>query len=255
LSNIGLQMYSLKKYTEKDFLGTLKKVSEIGFNAVEFAGFFNIPAKELKKYLNDLQIVPCGSHTSLELFTNNFSETMEYNLEIGNKYVYCPSLPSELIKDEAGFKKASEIFNEIGLKCKKLGLEFGYHNHAFEFEKINNTYGYEILINNTQEDLVKLQIDTFWVEYAGYNPIELMEKNKNRLSLLHLKEMKDRNSKIDTSAGYGISKTEAIIKKAKQLDIKYIIIEQEHFESDNHYEGVKKGLEYIKTIIWLNNLF
>ncbi len=249
MNNIGLQMYSLNKYTEKDFLGSLKKVSEMGFKAVEFAGFFNIKAKELKKYLKDLNMVPCGSHNSLEQLNEEFSKLIEYNLELGNKYIYCPSLPEHLTKDEYGWKKVAEIFNEIGTKCKDKGIEFGYHNHAFEFKKFNGLSGYDILVNNTQPDLVKLEIDTFWVEYAGVNPIELMEKYKDRLSLLHLKEMKDKKSRIDTSTGYGISDTEGIIAKAKEIGIKYIIIEQEHFDSDNHFDEIEKGFNYIRKIV------
>jgi len=249
MSKIGLQMYSLKTYTKDDFLGTLDKVSKLGFRAVEFAGFFNVKAKALKKHMDNLGMVPCGSHTSLDLLTDKFSQTIEYNLEIGNKYIYCPSLPDSVISDEYGWKKISELFNEIGAKCQDMGVEFGYHNHAFEFNKFDGITGYEILANNTEPNIVKFQIDTFWVEYAGYNPLDLIEQYKDRLSLLHLKEMQDKDSMIDTFAGEGISDTKAIIKKAKDIGIKYIILEQEHFKSKNQFEEVEKGFDYVSKII------
>lgn len=248
MTEFGLQLYSLKKYTKEDFLGTIKKVSEIGFSAVEFAGFFGVKAKELKKHLDNLGMKPCGSHTGLDLLTDEFSKTIEYNLEIGNKYVFCPFLPADIVKDEFGWKKVSELFNEIGVKCKDMGVQFGYHNHAFEFEVFNGKTGYDILAENTDGALVSLQLDTFWAEYAGYDPLTLIDKYKKRMSLLHLKEMKNLKEKIDTSAGYGISNTDQIVQKAKDIGIKYIILEQEHFESENHFDGVRKGLEYVTDL-------
>ncbi|MCK5812592.1 MAG: sugar phosphate isomerase/epimerase [Clostridiales bacterium] len=249
MTKTGLQLYSLKKYTKDDFFGTLSKVSDLGFKSVEFAGFFGVKAKKLKAHLNDLGLTPCGSHTGLDLLTDEFSQTMEYNLEIGNKYVYCPSLPADVVKNEYGWKKVSELFNEIGAKCQDMGIEFGYHNHDFEFKTFDGKTGYDILIANTDSSLVKLELDTFWAEYAGFNPIELMETIKDRLSLVHLKEMKQKNGEEDTSVGYGVSNTTGIINKAKELDVKYIIIEQEHFEIDNHFECVKKGLDFVNKVI------
>lgn len=249
VSKIGLQLYSIKEFAQEDFLGTIEKVGKIGYDGVEFAGFFDTPASDLKKALDDSGLVPCGSHTDIALLTDKLDEVIEYNLAIGNSYIICPFLPEHMRNSAGAYKKVAQLFNEIGQKCKDSGIQFGYHNHDFEFEKFDNQYGLDILLSNTDPDLVQMELDTFWVEYTGLKAVDFMKKYpKHFKSLIHIKDMKSLDDKTNTEVGKGIIDFEEIINMAKDLGIKWYIVEQEFFDMPQ-LESIKESLEYLRTIL------
>lgn len=249
MGKIGLQLYSIKELTQKDFLGTLKEVAQIGYDGVEFAGFFNTPAKELKMALDDLGLECCGSHTGIDLLTNKLDETLQYNLEIGNPYIICPGVPESMRNSADAYKKLAELFNEIGKKCKEHNLQFGYHNHSAEFEIYDGQHGLDILLSNTDPNLVQMELDTYWAEYAGVKSVDFMNKHPNHCStLIHIKDMKSLDDKVNTEIGKGIIDFVAITKLAKELGIKWYIVEQEEFDIPQ-LESIKQSLEYLKEIL------
>ena len=249
MAKIGLQLYSIKELTEKDFFGSLEKVAKIGYQGVEFAGFFGAPASELKKVLDDLGIVPCGSHTGIDALEEELNRVIDYNLEIGNQYIICPGLPEHMRDSYDAYLKLADKFNEIGQKCKDQGIQFGYHNHDVEFQKFNGEYGLDILLSNTQPDLVHMELDTFWVEYAGLKSVDFMKKYpKQHSSLIHIKDMKSLDEKISTEVGNGIMDFVEIINLAKELGTKWYIVEQEELEMPQ-LESIEKSLEYLNSII------
>ena len=248
MEKIGLQLWSVKELCGEDFAGTLKKVSDIGYDGVEFAGFYDTPARDLKKVLDDLGLCACGSHTSIDLLTGDIDEVIEYNRVIGNEYIICPALPPEMRNSADAWKRTGELFNELGSKCKDNGMKFGYHNHNFEFEKFDGKYGYDILGENTCSDLVLFEIDTYWVEYAGLKSVDYMEKYNNRLELIHIKELKSFEDKKSTEIGNGVMDFGAIAKLAKKYGTKWYIIEQEAFDKP-YLQSVAEGYEYLRSIL------
>jgi sugar phosphate isomerase/epimerase len=248
VDKIGLQLYSVKELTEKDFFGTMEYVSEIGYDGVEFAGFFDMPSEKVSGKLKELGLQACGSHTGISLLMNKLEEVIEYNLGIGNKYVVCPGLPEDMRNSEESWLKTAELFNNIGRKCKENGLMLGYHNHDFEFEVFNGKYGFDILGMNTEPDLVFLEIDTFWVEYVGLRSVDFMRKYSDRLPLIHIKDLKSLEDKISTEIGKGIMDFVEITKLAKELDTKWYIVEQEEFDIPQK-DSIKQSVDYLKTIL------
>lgn len=248
MGKVGLQLYSIRELTQKDFLGTIEDVSRIGYDGVEFAGFFNAKAKDVKSILDSSGIQACGSHTGIDLLIDKFDETIEYNLEINNKYVICPGLPEEMINSADAWKRTADLFNEIGFKCKNNGIQFGYHNHSVEFQKFDGEYGFDILAKNTQDDLVCLQIDTYWVERVGLKSVDFMNKYPNRLPVLHIKDMKDTEDKRCTEIGKGIMNFEEIIELGKQYGTIWYIVEQEDFDIP-FYQSIEESLKYLKSVI------
>ncbi len=249
MRKIGLQLYSIKELTGEDFFGTLKKVAEIGYDGVEFAGFFGAPASEVKKVLDDSGIEACGSHTGIDALEKDLNQVIDYSLEIGNKYVICPGLPPHMRDSYDAYMRLADQFNEIGRKCKEQGIQFGYHNHDFEFEKYNGEYGLDILLSNTDADLVHMELDTFWVEYAGLKSVDFMRKYpKQHSSLIHIKEMKSWDNKINTIIGNGVMDFVEITNVAKELGTKWYIIEQEEFDAPQ-LESIEKGLQYLRGLL------
>jgi sugar phosphate isomerase/epimerase len=226
--SIGLQLYSIKDETKKDFAAALKRVSEIGYDGVEFAGYGGYKASELKELLDSLGLKACGSHVSIELLRTNPDSVIEYSLEIGNKYIVCPYLPFEK-KDD--YFKAAEELNTIGEKCFENGLLFAYHNHGHEFAKYDGEYGLDILYKNSKPHNLSAEIDTYWVQYAGVDPSDYIKKYKGRCDLLHIKDMEvDSNGeKRSTEIGNGIININQLVRTAKEQDVKWLIVEQEDF--------------------------
>ena len=249
MAKIGLQLYSIKELTEKDFFGTLEQVARIGYHGVEFAGFFDATASDLKKVLDDSGIVACGSHTGIDALEQELNKVIDYNLEIENPYIICPGLPVHMRDSYDAYMKLADKFNDIGQKCKDQGIQFGYHNHDFEFEKFNGQYGLDILLSNTDADLVHMELDTFWVEYTGLKSVDFMKKYpKQHSSLIHIKDMKSLDDKVNTEIGSGIMDFVEITNLAKELGVKWYIVEQEEFDIPQ-LESIEKSLEYLKNIL------
>lgn len=248
MGNIGLQLYSIKELTGVDFFKTLTDVAEAGYDAVEFAGFFDAPAGKLRKVLDDNGLKVCGSHTGMDLLSGSLDQVMEYNAEIGNEYIICPGIPENMRNSEGAWKKTSQLFNDIGMKLKSAGFKFGYHNHYEEFNIYNGKYGYDILGENTDPDLVLMQIDTYWVEYAGLKSVDFMDKYRDRLDVIHIKDMKSLEDKRNTEIGNGIMDFGKIIEKAKEYGTKWYIVEQEYFEMPQ-LESIKISCDNLRNLL------
>ncbi|OPJ63249.1 sugar phosphate isomerase/epimerase family protein [Clostridium oryzae] len=243
---IGLQLFSIKDETAKDFAGTLKKVAEIGYEGVEFAGYGGLKSHELKAVMQDLNLKACGSHVGLNELVNDLAAVIDYNLEIGNPYIICPWSELNNIKE---CEELALKLNTIGEKCKKEGLILGYHNHNHEFKQINSKYLLDILYEETKSEYVKAEIDTYWVEYSGVNAIEYMKKYTGRVELVHMKDMEIVNGeKRSTEIGNGIIDIKAIAAEAENIGVKWLIVEQEYFRGST-IESVKLGYENLKKLI------
>src|SRR5690606_38610436 len=128
-------------------------------------------------------------------------------------------------------------------------LQFGYHNHDFEFKKFDGQYGLDILLSNTDPKLVQMELDTFWVEYTGLEAIDFMKKYPEHFkSLIHIKDMKSLDDKTNTEIGKGVMDFKEIIEVARDLGIEWYIVEQESFDIPQ-LESIKESLEYLRTIV------
>lgn len=242
---IGLQLWSVKDQCEKDFIGTLRKIANMGYDGVEFAGYGNLNSIELKNILKELKLTPCGSHVQLNDLKENLNEVIRFNLDIENKYIICPYASFENEKD---LEEVASILNNASGICLKNGLLLGYHNHNHEFKKFNEKFILDLLFEKYNDEIIS-ELDTYWVEYAGVNAIYYMEKNKNKIKTIHVKDMKiSGKEKVSTEIGSGILNIEGIVNKAKENNLEWIIVEQEYF-TKNSLESVKDGLEYLKTIV------
>jgi sugar phosphate isomerase/epimerase len=248
MEKIGLQLYSVKELTAVDFIGTLEKAAKIGYDGVEFAGYFNTPAKELRKALDGFGLKAAGSHNSIDDIKKDIDGVIEYSLEIGSPYIICPWLPDEMRKSSDEYKRTAEYFNEVGKKCRDNGLAFGYHNHDFEFQKFEGEFGLDILAANTQPELLFLELDTFWVEFSGLKSVDFIEKYKERCKILHIKDMKSLADKKNTEIGKGIMDFKAITAAGKKFGVNWFTIEQESYEIPQ-LKSIEESFSYLKGIL------
>ena len=243
---IALQLYSIKDETQKNFELALRKVAQIGYDGVEFAGYGGLSSLSLKKLLDELKLKVCGSHVSLDELTNNIDNVIEYNLQIGNPYIICPYAT---YNDKADYERMAETLNGLALKCSESGIMFGYHNHGHEFQKFNGEYGLDIIYKGTNSKLVKAEIDTYWVKYAGLDPVEYMKKYAGRCDLIHIKDMEIVDGeKRSTEVGNGIMDIKSIIIESENQGAKWFIVEQEFFNKPT-LESVEIGYKNLKKLI------
>lgn len=241
---VALQLYTVRDETGKDFAGTLRKVAEIGYKGVEFAGFGNIPAGEMKAMLDELGLVPVGSHTGADLLTEKLDEVIEYNLTIGNKYIVCPWYKLQSKED---IVNAQKLFNDIGKKIRAAGFEFLYHNHDFEFRQYDGKYGMDILFEGIEDGVMEAEFDTGWIMYAGVDPAVYIKKYSGRCPLVHIKDFASTEKPDITEVGNGLLDVKAVAAAAEEIGSKWLIVEQDHCKGSS-LESIRISMENLRKM-------
>jgi len=233
------QLYSLNKETEKDFFGTLEKVAAIGYKGVEFAGYGGIAAADMDKKLKELNLTAPASHTSLENLRDNLDQEIEYLKTVGGKYLVLAWADP---KTAGGAAELGRELEQIAVKCGQAGLRLAYHNHAQEFAMDNGNYLLDIILDNAPH--LALELDLFWITYAGVEAVEYISGRKDVCLLLHFKDMDNTESRNSVDVGTGVIDFAAAAQRA--VNCEYYIYEQEHFavsqlaSAQNSYDNFMK---------------
>ena len=192
---IGVQLYSVREDCKKDLPGTLKAVAKMGYLAVEFAGYYERSATELRKILDDNGLKCCGTHTQLDtILPDKLAATIEYNKTLGNRFLVVPWLKEELRKTREGWLALAKQFNQTAEKVKAAGMLVGYHNHDFEFKALDGELPWDTFFGNTNKDVV-MQLDTGNALHGGGDPAPYLKKYPGRALSVHLKEYSKTNPK------------------------------------------------------------
>ncbi len=247
---IGIQLYTLRDLVKQDFVGTLTKLSQIGYNSIEAAGyndgmFYGYKPAEYKKILLDLGLAPASSHSGIN--PKNAKKVAEDTLNAGMSYIILPWISEDWRTSIDVYKKLADDMNLIGEQCNEMGIRFGYHNHAFEFEEIDGQIPYDILLNNTDADKVCMQLDLYWMVYGGKDPLEYFNKYPGRFELWHVKDMANDEKRESTEIGNGIIDFPAIFNEKSLSGMKYYFVEQEAFTIDP-MESVEMSFNYLKNL-------
>jgi len=222
---VALQLYTVRDETALDFKKTIRRVAEIGYGGVEFAGYGDLPAKELAALLNETGLKAVGTHVPLAALDSDLEHQIEYSLEIGCSFLVLPWIDKQLLLNDESFKQVTTKLNAFGQHCKKHNLTFGYHNHNFEFEQVGNETLLERLVAATDPDLVKLELDTYWAAYAGVDPVELIQRYTGRVASLHLKDMTPERT--FTEVGAGTLDIATYIEAGQAAGVKIYIVEND----------------------------
>lgn len=225
---IALQLYTVRDAMEKDFEGTLRKVAEMGYQNVELAGFGGKAAQDVKAILDEFGLKAIGSHVGLDLLEGDgLDKVIEDHKLLGIHFIVVPWLAEERRRDKAGYLRLAEVLNEVGETVKQEGLQLAYHNHDFEFkQQFDGKPGLEILFDETDPNLVQGEVDTYWVLFAGQDPIEFLGKYPGRFSLIHIKDM-DKDDRSFAPIGTGTLPLDAIVQAAPAAGAKYLVVEQD----------------------------
>jgi len=198
---VGLQLYSVRKECEKDFVGTVAAVARMGYQGVEFAGYYNYDARDLRKLLDDNDLKCCGTHTQLDtLLGDQFEKTVEYNKILGNQYLIVPWLAEEKRKTVQDWIALAGMFNELADKAQSHGMRVGYHNHTFEYQPLEGQLPWDVFALNTNWNVI-LQFDSGNAGEGGAETLPFLKKYPGRTVTIHLKEFSKTNKKAILGEG------------------------------------------------------
>ncbi|HEY4962713.1 MAG TPA: TIM barrel protein [Terriglobales bacterium] len=251
---LGVQLYTVREQAESDLGAVLAHISMIGYAEVEtYWNVYTHPAKKLRSMIVDNGLsVPSGHFNYDGLDTK-----LDYAKELGVQYVICPMLPKDMWTSADGFKKAAAQFNIWGEQVQKLGMQFGFHNHNYEFQKFGNTTGFDILTQNADPKLVCLEMDCYWITQAGQDPVAMLKKYGSRIQLLHLKDreagfpttqMLSPDAEHITEVGSGTIDWKAVITTAEQTGVKYYFVERDN-GSTPAFESLRRSYQYLYELL------
>lgn len=254
---IGIQLYSLREELPKDVTGVIRKIADTGYKQVETFGyslkdkFWGLDPKAFKNLLDENSLkAPSGHYGMDKFFTDGSTEELKSYIEaanaIGSEYVTVPYLGEPLRKDLDGYKKVAAGLNQAAELCKAAGLKLAYHNHDFEFQPHGDTNGYQVMLKETDPNLVQFELDLYWIYRSGQDPVKLFTENPGRFPLWHVKDMDKVNPKINTEVGSGSIDFKKLFESTKLAGLQYPFLEQENFSMDP-YESIKKSYNYINT--------
>jgi len=243
---VGLQLYSVRTECERDLPAVISAVGKMGYEGVEFAGYYGRSAEELRKMLDAANLKCCGTHTGLDtLLGDNLAKTIEFNKVLGNKFLIVPGLPGERTGSAKAWHETAQIFNEISDKVKPQGMRVGYHNHSMEFQAVDGEIPWDIFFGNTKPEVV-MQFDTGNALHAGGEALTYLKRYPGRATTVHIKEFSKTNPKA--LVGEGDIKWPEVFAACETVGgTEWYIVE---YESDAHppLESVKLCLDNLRKM-------
>ena len=238
--NVGLQLYTLRDQLPKDLEGTLKKVAELGYTEVETFGygdgkFFGKSPKDFRALLKSLGLTAVSGHymtgntmpAMKGTLKNEWRMAVDHAAELGQKYMMCAFLFPDERKTADAYKRHAALFNEAAEVCKKNNIQFGYHNHDFEFKTVDGQIPYDILLKETDPKAVKMELDLYWVSFAGKDPVDLFKQSPGRFPLWHMKDMEKSESRAFAEVGTGSINFQRLLDNQKLAGLQHFFVEQD----------------------------
>ncbi len=242
---IGAQYYTIRNFckTIEDFDESCKKVSEIGYKTVQLSGIGDFEAEDIKKILDKYGLEAVCTHRPADNYLNNLENEIEFHNTIGAKICGLGSMPGFNAKIET-INNFIDSFTRVSNELNKNGLVFAYHNHAFEFQKIDGKYVFDIIAESC--DNFKFILDVYWIACAGINPEKIIRKYDNKIACVHFKDLKVvGNDHCYAEVGQGNLDWDEIIKVCEKCDIKYALVEQDKCDGDP-FESLKISYDFLK---------
>ncbi|HEV8516128.1 MAG TPA: sugar phosphate isomerase/epimerase [Candidatus Limnocylindrales bacterium] len=226
-SQIGLQLYTVREQTASDMIGTLRRVAEIGYGAVEFAGWGNTTPRDILHVLEAEGVTAIGAHVALvDLETRPMQVLAECEI-VGCRWVVVPWVPDSWRATSADASRLAARLNDLGELCQAEGMRLAYHNHEAEFGRLEEGTVWETLIAETWPDLVDLELDAYWASVAGQDPEIVLRQSMDRVRLMHVKDRAPGLEMRDTPVGQGTLPWKPIIEEAEISGVEWFIVEQD----------------------------
>ena len=271
---VALQLFSVREDTAADFEGTIRKVASYGYDGVEFAGVFGRTAAQVRGLCAEAGVTPISAHVSFEELMQDPEGVVALYAEIGCKYIVIPYLAEAYRPGHEKFDETVAGFRMLGALCNARGIRICYHNHEFEFEKVNDEYALDILYKEIPETDLATQLDTCWVNVGGEAPAAYLKKYTDRAPTIHLRDfvmpgrspvrryapiarrdgvpvwLDGSEGLSDMPIGYGAEDIEALLHAAEEAGTEWLVVElDEPTEGITALECARLSAEYLKTLM------
>lgn len=259
--DIGLQLWSVRNEMGQNSLGTLKVLSEIGYTDIESAGYDNgtyygMKPKEFKSVLNDLGLKMRSGHTmtgnidpkKTHTMSNKWEAVCEDAASIGQKSIICGWFADEERLTIDDYKKHAALFNKCGEKAKEYGIAFGHHNHDFEFVPMDGQIPYDILLNETESDLVKFELDLYWIRKGNADYKAYFNDHPGRFPWWHVKDMDDTSEQFFTEVGNGVIDWDDVFTYADKAGLEYFYVEQDEHRTYRPLKSVEVSFDFLRKM-------
>jgi sugar phosphate isomerase/epimerase len=224
LERIGLQLYTVRTLMETSVPLTLEMVAKIGFREVEFAGYFGARPVQLRRWLDDLGLTATAAH--VPLLDGKRDQLFDAAAEVGHRYLVQASLPLQKRLSAEAFRRVAAELNRAGEQARRRDLRVAYHNHDFEFARRDDTVPYDILLQETDPELVTMEVDFYWMTKAKRDPLAYFHHHPGRFRLCHLKDMDERGRM--TEVGRGRIDFAAILRQQDKAGLQHFFVEHDH---------------------------
>jgi sugar phosphate isomerase/epimerase len=264
IDRVALQLYTVRDLMKKDFEGTIARVAQIGYKEVEFAGYFNKTPQEVRAILQRNGLASPSTHVGYDVVEKKWPETLDTAKAIGHEFVVCPWIDEKQRKTPDGWKRAAELFNHAGEAAQKAGIQFAYHNHAFEFEAseaLGNKLPYDFLLAETDPKLVKMEMDLCWITVGGEDPLKYFDRYPGRFPLVHVKDWTKKGPSGNdyggatgsrareghmADVGQGDIDWKRIFAQSDKAGIQHYIVEND--EPKSPYDDLRISYEYLAKL-------
>jgi len=247
---IALQLYSIREECSRNLDRCLKAVADMGYEGVEFAGYYGYDAEKLREMLDNYGLEVAGSHTSIDaLLGDSFDNTIEFNRILGNRFIIVPSLPEYMRNSKDRWVETADLFNRLADKLERYGIRIGYHNHTLEFKPIDGEIPWDIFFRNTKPEVV-MQLDTGNAMRAGITVdmiFDIIRRYPGRAATVHMKEYSRKSEKV--VIGEGEMRWREFVDLCLEVGgTEWFIVEQESYPYPP-LESVKRCIDNLSHIL------
>ncbi|MCY3630696.1 MAG: sugar phosphate isomerase/epimerase [Rhodothermaceae bacterium] len=226
LERIGVQLYTVRHLMSSDYEGTIRAVADAGYDEVETVWDADRNPDDIRALFDEVGLAAPSGHVPLGALQDDLTKVLDASKRIGHSYIVCPWLDEDQ-RTMAHYRKYVPFFNEVGAACKESGIQFAYHNHEFEFEPAEDgIIPYDFMLAELDPDLVKMELDLYWIAYANRDPVEYFQNYPGHFPLCHIKDMgADREM---TPVGEGQIDFTAILAESETAGLKHYFVEHDH---------------------------
>ncbi len=248
---LAAQLYTVREYTRtaQDFAASMKKIHEIGYQAVQVSAIGPIPHQEVKAIVEDLGLTICNTHIPYDRLWNDLDSVIEQHHLWNCRHVAIGSLPAAYREEgEAGYRRFAQEASQVGEKLHAAGLTFSYHNHSFEFERFGKRTALDIIYEESDPRYLQAEIDTYWVQHGGGDPAAWIRRMKGRMPVVHLKDMVivDRQQ-VMAEVGEGNLNWPAILDACREAGVEWYAVEQDICRRDP-FESLRISYENLRAM-------
>ncbi len=246
LDRIGLQLYTLRRELARDFTGTLAAVAAIGYQEVEFAGYFGRKPAEVKAAVEQAGLRAPAAHVPISSLRRDWNGALEQARIVGHEYLVVAWIPVEERRTLDGYRRIAGLFNRAGAEARGAGITFAYHNHDFELAPIDGRLPLDVLLQETDPKDVAFEMDLYWITKGGGDPLAYFARHPGRFPLVHVKDSRGAPRHIMADVGSGIINFRRVFAQRARAGFRHFLVE--HDEPADPFASIRASLDYLKRL-------